>query len=353
MTAAQKEMRTLNAMLKRHSKPESIDEPHGGRLLAARRLFPSAPEPFIDLSTGINPLPYPIPAIEPPAWTRLPEPEEIAALEAAAAAAYGANDPDMVASVPGTQGLISLLPALFPQMQAAILGPTYGEYAHAFAASGTDVIEVDTIDQLRQAPCAVLCNPNNPDGRRHRASDLLALVAARRGNGLLLIDESFADLEDETLETLVPHLPLDGVVILRSLSKSYGLGGLRLGFALADPELAVIIRSAFGPWPVSGPAIAIGTKALADRRWREAAGERLRAGTRRLDAVLGAAQLTPVGGTLLFRLVESPKAEAVFRRLGEAGILIRRFDRNPSWLRFGIPGDDAWGRLEQALATGP
>ena len=162
----------------------------------------------------------------------------------------------------------------------------------------------------------------------------------------------FADLEDETL-TLEPHLPLAGVVILRSLSKSYGLGGLRLGFALADPALAVIIRSAFGPWPVSGPAIAIGTKALTDRRWREAAGERLQADTRRVDAALRAAQLTRIGGSLLFRLVESPNAEAVFRRLGEAGILIRRFDRKPSWLRFGIPGDDAWERLERALATGP
>jgi len=58
---------------------------HGDRLIEARRLFPGAPEPFIDLSTGINPLSYPVPPIEPSGWTRLPEPEAIAALEAMAA----------------------------------------------------------------------------------------------------------------------------------------------------------------------------------------------------------------------------------------------------------------------------
>ena len=112
-----------------------VDTPHhGGRLTEARRLFPSAPEPFIDLSTGINPLPYPIPPIAPSAWTRLPEPEAIARLEAVAAKAYGVADGSMVASVPGTQLLISLLPRLFPYASVAILGPTYGEYARSFEA---------------------------------------------------------------------------------------------------------------------------------------------------------------------------------------------------------------------------
>jgi histidinol-phosphate/aromatic aminotransferase/cobyric acid decarboxylase-like protein len=92
---------------------------HGGRLIEARRLFPCAPEPFIDLSTGINPLPYPVPPIEPSAWTRLPEPEEIAALEDAAAKACGVPDASKVVSLPGTQLLISLLPRLFPQDSVA------------------------------------------------------------------------------------------------------------------------------------------------------------------------------------------------------------------------------------------
>ena len=235
--------------------------PRGGRLIEARRLFPKAPEPFIDLSTGINPLSYPIPAIETSAWTRLPEPEAIARLEAVAAKVYGVADGSMVASVPGTQLLISLLPRLYPHASVAILGPTYGEYARSFEAAGRRVVEASTLDALADAACAILCNPNNPDGRRFDAGTLLALARQRAGDGLLIVDESFADLEGDGL-SLAPHLPLPGMLVLRSLSKSYGLGGVRLGFALADPEPAASIRAALGPWPISGPAVEIGALAL-------------------------------------------------------------------------------------------
>jgi cobalamin biosynthetic protein CobC len=151
--------------------------------------------------------------------------------------------------------------------------------------------------------------------------------------------------------SLVPRLPLPGLLVLRSLSKSYGLGGLRLGFALAAPELAASIRASFGPWPVSGPAIEIGIKALADGAWRAAARSRLHTDVRRLDVLLHDAGLEPVGGTLLFRLAAGERAGIVYDRLGEAGILVRKFKRQPSWLRFGIPGDEAtWQRLARTLA---
>jgi cobalamin biosynthetic protein CobC len=347
-------MRTLKTMLVRQPSSNPLrdlaEEPHGGRLLQARRSFPNAPEPFIDLSTGINPFHYPLPPIPADAWTRLPEPEEIAALEEAAAAAYGAADASVAAAIPGTQTLISLLPSLFPQRTAAILAPTYNEYAHAFAAAGSQATEVAALSELEDAPVAILCNPNNPDGRRFDAGELLALLEARQGRGLLIVDESFVDLEDGAL-SLVPRLPLPGLLVLRSLSKSYGLGGLRLGFALAAPELAASIRASFGPWPVSGPAIEIGIKALADGAWRAAARSRLHTDVRRLDVLLHDAGLEPVGGTLLFRLAAGERAGIVYDRLGEAGILVRKFKRQPSWLRFGIPGDEAtWQRLARTLA---
>ena len=324
---------------------------HGGRLIEARRLFPTAPEPFIDLSTGINPLPYPIPPIATSAWTRLPEPEAIARLEAVAAKAYGVADRSMVASVPGTQLLISLLPRLFPHESVAILGPTYGEYARSFATAGSRVTEVSALEALADAPCAVLCNPNNPDGRRFDADRLLGLMRERAGKGLLVVDESFADLEGDGL-SLAPHLPQLGLLVLRSLSKGYGLGGVRLGFALADTDIAASIRAALGPWPVSGPAVEIGASALADRAWLEAARQRLTQNVTRLDGMLREAGLSVFGGTLLFRLAEYAEASSLYQRLGEAGILVRSFDYRPDWLRFGIPGgEDEWRRLAEALGS--
>ncbi len=318
--------------------------------MQARRSFPNAPEPFIDLSTGINPFHYPLPPIPADAWTRLPEPEDIASLEAAAASAYGGRDASLAAAIPGTQALISLLPSLFPQSSVAILTPTYNEHASAFAAAGSDVTEATALTELEDQPCAILCNPNNPDARRFDAAELLGLLQARQARGLLIVDESFIDLEDGAL-SLVPHLPLPGLLILRSLSKSYGLGGLRLGFALAAPELAATIRARFGPWPISGPAIEIGIKALSDGLWRAATRSRLQSDAKRLDAMLADAGLEPVGGTLLFRLAAGEAAGAVYERLGQAGILVRWFERQPRWLRFGIPGDEAaWRRLSQALS---
>ena len=279
----------------------------------------------------------------------MPEPEEIARLEAAAAKAYGAADGSMAASVPGTQLVISLLPRLFPHGSVAILGPTYGEYARSFEAGGNRVVEVRTLGALADAPCAALCNPNNPDGRRFDADTLLELARQRTGAGLLVVDESFADLEGEGL-SLAPHLPLPGVLMLRSLSKSYGLGGVRLGFALADPDSVASIRAALGPWPVSGPAIEIGIRALADRAWLEAAKQQLAQDVTRLDGMLCGAGMTVIGGTLLFRLAECPEAYSRYQRLGEAGILVRGFDYRPNWLRFGIPGgEEEWRRLADAL----
>jgi len=332
----------------------AFDAPlHGGRLQEARRLFPGAPEPFIDLSTGINPLPYPVPPIEPPAWTRLPEPEKIAALEDAAAKAYGVAGGSMVVALPGTQLLISLLPRLSPQATVAILSPTYGEYARSFAAAGSRVVEMNTLAELADAPYAVICNPNNPDGRSFDGTVLFEFARRRAGSGLLLVDESFVDLERGSL-SVAPHLPQPGLVVLRSLSKAYGLGGLRLGFALAHPDLIAAIRAPLGPWPVSGPAIDIGMRTLADRTWLVAARQRLTRDVARLDSLLREANLAVIGGTLLFRLVESNEAPALFHRLGEAGILVRSFDYRPDWLRFGmLGGEDEWQRLAAALSFTP
>ncbi len=308
---------------------------HGGRLAAARRRWPAAPAPFLDLSTGINPHPWPIPALPDAAFARLPEPEEVAALEAAAAHAYGVADPAMVAAAPGTQALIQLLPRLFPAAQVAVVGPTYAEHAHAWRQSGAEI--------AAGAATLVLCNPNNPDGRVRPAAEVLALPARR-----LIVDEAFADFAADGV-SLAPHLPRPGVIVLRSFGKAYGLAGVRLGFALAAAEEAAAIRAALGPWAVSGPAIAIGCAALADSAWREAMGRQLAAEAASLDACLTAGGLRVRGGTTLFRLADS-RRDDLADDLGRAGILVRAFADRPGTLRFGLPATpDGLARLAAAL----
>ncbi len=317
--------------------------PHGGRLLAARRRFPGAPAPFLDLSTGISPLPYPFTPPSREAWTRLPEPEAVLALEAAAAAAYGVADPAMVVAAPGTQALIQLLPRLLPQPHIAIPGPTYAEHEAAWRAGGATVVRTPVLT----GRAAVLCNPNNPDGARH---DPAVLAAAAVRMDLLVVDEAFADFEPGL--SLADRLPLPGVILLRSFGKSYGLAGVRLGFALTEPALAARLRAALGPWAVAGPAIEIGTQALSDLAWRAAAAAAAHSGAVALDALLSGAGLRVRGGTALFRLAECAGAPGVAERLGEAGILVRSFPEQPGWLRFGLPdGPVASARLAAALGA--
>jgi cobalamin biosynthetic protein CobC len=138
--------------------------------------------------------------------------------------------------------------------------------------------------------------------------------------------------------------------VLRSFGKFFGLAGLRLGFAIAAPEHAARLRALLGPWPVSGAAVAIGSRALADSAWIEGMRRAVTLAAQRLDDLLLAAGFEMIGGTALYRLVCMDRADLVFERLGRAGIVVRRFTRAPTWLRFGLPGPEwAWERLSAAL----
>ncbi|MGQ3675053.1 threonine-phosphate decarboxylase CobD [Xanthobacter sp. TB0139] len=322
---------------------------HGGDIGTARRLFPQAPTPWVDLSTGINPVPYPVGPLPSAAFRQLPDPEDVLALEETAARAYGAADPSQVVAAPGTQVLISLLPYLFPAGRVAVLGPTYAEHALCWGHAGHEVTVVQQPEKLLGADVALVVNPNNPDGRRLKPEVLQAMAKALAAHqGWLVVDEAFVDFEPEL--SLVPHLP-ENAVVLRSFGKTYGLAGVRLGFAVTHgAALAHRIRTRLGPWAISGPALAVGQLALADLPWRtHAAGARMEEALR-LDALMVPLLGAPVGGTALFRTFSSPRAAEVFNLLGEAGIFVRRFADDPLMLRLGLPGtEQKWGRLEEAV----
>jgi cobalamin biosynthetic protein CobC len=324
---------------------------HGGDLGAARLLFPGAPEPFIDLSTGINPYPYPIPQLPPDLFTRLPEAAGLDRLAAVAAQAYGAPSAAHVVPAPGTQILLPLVAALVRPGRAAVLGPTYAEHIRAAALVGHRVEEVADLSRLPNVDLAVVVNPNNPDGRIVSREALLACASGLLASGVLVVDEAFMDVGADG-NSVAPDVGCGNIVVLRSFGKFFGLAGLRLGFALASPAIAAQVRATLGPWAVAGPAIAIGVAALSDQSWAQTTRARLAQAARRLDHILAGAGLEIAGGTSLFRLVRTTAAPELFHHLGRAGILVRRFGGQAAWLRFGLPASEPdWQRLAAAIAA--
>src|SRR5215470_16666712 len=161
--------------------------PHGGDLTAARRMFPDAPEPFIDLSTGINPHSYPMPQLPAEVFARLPDAAALGRLTAAAATAYAAPSPDHVVAAPGTQILLPLVAGLLPPGRAIVWGPTYAEHVRVANLVGHRAEEAADVGALADADLAVVVNPNNPDGRVVDRDALIALADKLRSRGGLLV----------------------------------------------------------------------------------------------------------------------------------------------------------------------
>lgn len=320
------------------SRPPVPLPKHGGDLNFATHVYGEPPDGWLDVSTGINPNPYPAPAIPPDAIQRLPDREALAALIDAARRTYAVPNGVELFAVPGTEIAIRLLPLLLSG-DAAIVTPTYTSHTSAWWQRAVPVNSVAEIPS--GASNAVVVNPNNPDGRLTPLAQLPAVST-------LIVDEAFMDMTPEA--SLIPTMRGREAFVLRSLGKFYGLAGLRLGFVAASPIItARLIAAKFGDWPVSGPAITIGTAALRDDAWRSAMREQLKAEAASLRALLTAHGLTIVGGTHLFVLTETEDAHQLHRRLAKLGVWTRAFDDHPRWLRFGLPGAKNLDRLCAAL----
>ena len=320
---------------------------HGGALRAAAARHGIPFDDWLDLSTGINPQGWPVPATPALVWQRLPETDD--GLETAAADYYGC--PNLL-PVAGSQAAIQALPLLCPPGRVGVLVPSYAEHAYAWERAGHQVDRLDAgaLDAgVERLDVLVLVNPNNPTGLRFEPATLLdwrARLAAR--GGWLVVDEAFIDATPA--ESLAVHTSLPGLIVLRSLGKFFGLAGARVGFVLGEPALLERLADRLGPWTVSGPGRWVAARALADRAWQEQMRITVARSGNRLADLLRRQGLPVAGGAGLFQWVPMPEAGFWQDALARRGILVRRF-ADPPGLRFGLPGTEpAWRRLELALA---
>lgn len=305
---------------------------HGGGIDAAIAAYGGDRAGWLDLSTGINPVPYPMPALPHDAWTALPDEAAFARLYALARRFWNVPDDAAILGAAGASAIIAALPRVIPTGAVCIPGPTYNEHGAAFAAAGW---------RLGQDPshALVAVHPNNPDGHIWQANDMDAAYT--------IIDESFCDITPD--QSLIHLAARPGTVVLKSFGKFWGLAGLRLGFAIGDPVIIAELRDLLGPWQVSGPALAIGAEALSDPAWADETRTRLAHDATRMDRLVTHTGAALIGGTSLFRLYQVDDAKALQTKLAKGHVWSRTFPYAPDWLRLGLPAPDRWAQLEAAL----
>ncbi|MDE4146194.1 MAG: threonine-phosphate decarboxylase CobD [Pseudophaeobacter sp. bin_em_oilr2.035] len=320
-------------MVASNTASKNAQRDHGGNLAAAMEQYGGTREDWIDLSTGINPAPYPLPCFTEADWSALPDSAASHDLHQAARRFWNVPEGAEILSAPGASSLIALAPALADPRWVRIETPTYNEHAAAFRAHGWSVTGQGP------AEACVAVHPNNPTGRQWQAEELAAPFR--------IIDESFCDIcPDQSLIHLAAE---PGTLVLKSFGKFWGLAGLRLGFAIGDPELISRLSELQGPWSVSGPALKTGIQALSDTDWAAQTRARLAEDAARMDDMILPKGAELAGGTDLFRLYHIDDAAAWQQRLARAHIWSRIFPYSDTYLRLGLPPAAGWDRLEAAL----
>ncbi|MFH9016240.1 Rv2231c family pyridoxal phosphate-dependent protein CobC [Streptomyces sp. NPDC017943] len=204
-----------------------------------------------------------------------------------------------------------------------------------------DGFRLDPAAVPEDADLVVIGNPTNPTSVLHPADTITAL--ARPGR-VLVVDEAFMDAVPGEREALAGRVDVPGLVVLRSLTKTWGLAGLRVGYVLAAPETVEELERAQPLWPVSTPALAAAEACVGPRALAEAAHAAHRIAADRAHLVAGLAGLAPAGLRVAgpaeapFVLIRLPGAAAVRGRLRDLGYAVRRGDTFPGL-------DDRWLRL--------
>ena len=348
---------------------------HGGQLQQVAKKYQIPASDWLDLSTGIAPLSYPIPEIPLALWQQLPQQSD--ALLAAAKAYYlGTAGSELYCQVSsqkqqivvtnGSQSIIKALPTLwreYNQLSHQVYVPKrgYKEHGHAWQKSGYQLNfyddELPHLTELTSHCVLVVINPNNPTGKLF-SREMLELYQHKIAelNGLLVIDEAFIDVTPE-LGSMATQVNNKHLLVLRSFGKFFGLAGIRLGFLIANDYWQQVFAEYLGPWQVNGPAQFIAEQALADTQWhisqRRLLNELRVKQTQLLWQCWGDNLIEAVNATDLFITVSfksQSSAASLYHELCQQGVYIRLADEGDT-LRFGIALAKDLPRLRRALST--
>ncbi|MFD5426962.1 Rv2231c family pyridoxal phosphate-dependent protein CobC [Streptomyces sp. NPDC127084] len=285
------------------------------------------------------------------------------AARAAVAARHGLPV-ERVLLTAGTAEAFVLLARGLRVSRPAVVHPQFTEPEAALRDAGHQVARVvlreedgfrlDPRAVPEDADLVVLGNPTNPTSVLHPAATITRL--ARPGR-ILVVDEAFMDAVPGERESLASVTDVPGLVVLRSLTKTWGLAGLRIGYVLAAPETIAALERAQPLWPVSTPALVAAEACVSPRALVEAAGAAERIATERAHLLAGLAEFDEIRTVPTaqgpFVLVRTEQADRVRESLRRLGFAVRRGDTFPgldrNWLRVAVRDRATTNRFLQAL----
>jgi histidinol-phosphate aminotransferase len=312
---------------------------------------------LVDLAVNVRPG-------TPPRWLS----ERLAAVDLArypdqraardAVAARHRRDPDEVLLAAGaTEAFVLIARAMTPR-HAVVIHPQFTEPEAALRAAGHEVERVIlaapfTLDPdvvPADADLVVVGNPTNPTSVLHPADAIRALTRPGR---VVVVDEAFADCVPGEPDSLAGE---PGVIVVRSLTKTWGLAGLRVGYLLADAAIVELLGSAQPHWPVSAPALEACVACCAPDAVREAEASAVLLGTRRghlaglLGALPGVEVVPDARASFLLIRVDVPE---VWNPLRDKGFAVRRGDTfpglGPNWIRVAVRDEQTSAAFVAAL----
>ena len=317
---------------------------HGGSVELAAQTYGIALENWLDLSTGINPVGWPVPSIPASFFHSLPDYSQ--ALLGSARTYYQCES---IIAGAGSQAFIQALPRLRETCVVAVPALGYAEHEASWAACGHDILRYQSKAELQQwldderCDVVLVINPNNPTTQKMGKTQLLQWrEKLAEKQGWLIVDEAFMDIQPEN--SLASDSQLKGLIVLRSLGKFFGLAGIRVGFALAETGMLQQIARELGPWHVSGPSQWVAQQALDDKSWQQKTrltlALRISAYQEFLDNILQA--LVGRGGEhahlFISYRVQRSLGERLYQALAKQAVLVRliEVDSREVLLRFGL-----------------
>lgn len=328
---------------------------HGGDIQSASKRYGIPAKHWIDLSTGMNPQPYPVPKLPAQVFEELPywQPEFLTASKRY----YGQKD---FLAISGSQAVIQILPELLNANNKgdslAVLLPEVGYQEHAkqwgLAGNTLNLYPSDNADKMifdidrqlakNKKQHLVIIRPNNPTGVSIDTRQLCQWASILEAGAKLIVDEAFIDLVSQESLLNLDIVP-DNIIVLRSFGKFFGLAGLRLGFVFSHPSLLNEIREKTGIWQVNGPAQFIATQALNDVLWQNRALQNIAANACLTEQLFAALEKSfPIKLFVNAQLFLSYStniswAIALNDALAKAGILTRvvKLDKRQALLRVG------------------